>query len=282
MNVAITGAEGFTGRYVCAELDRRGVPWVSIDADLRNSAAIDAAIMDAPAFDSLIHLAAIAFAGGGDWKAFYDVNQLGSFNLLESVARHRPGIRCVIASSAQVYGASATGIIGETHICEPSNHYGISKYAMELGVRNWADKLEIVITRPFNYTGVGQESRYLVPKLVDSFKRRLETVELGNISVRRDFGDARAVSEIYCDLALSRNATNLVNVGSGRLYSVQDIIYMLAALTGHEINVAINPAFVRANEPEILGCDTTKLRSIIPNMNYPELSDTLQWMLSED
>ncbi len=281
MTVAITGADGFTGRYVCAELDRRGVPWHSLNADLRDAVAVDTAVASAPPFAALIHLAAIAFAGGGDWRAFYDVNQIGTFNLLESVARHAPGTRCIVASSAQVYGSAATGIIDETNICDPSNHYGISKYAMELGTRNWADQLEIVITRPFNYTGVGQEKQYLIPKLVDHFKRRCDTVELGNISVQRDFGDARAVSAIYCDLALAAQPVAVVNVGSGKLYSISDIIALLSELTGHEISVAVNPSFLRKNDVEILGCDVGKLQSILPNLRYPEFSNTLNWMLNE-
>jgi GDP-6-deoxy-D-talose 4-dehydrogenase len=279
MRVAITGADGFTGRYVCAELDRRGIHWCSLNADLRDSSAVDISVANAPPFEALIHLAAIAFVGGNDWKAFYEVNQIGTFNLLDSIARHRKGVRCVVASSAQVYGSSATGIIDETHNCDPSNHYGISKYVMELGSRNWSDQIEIVITRPFNYTGIGQEERYLVPKLVDHFKRRCETVELGNLSVQRDFGDVRAVSAIYCDLALATQPVDVVNVGSGRLYSISDVISILSALTDHEIHVQVNPTFLRKSDVAILGCDVQKLHSILPDLRYPEFADTLSWML---
>lgn len=279
MTVAITGAEGFTGRYVCAELGRRGIPWCSLTTDLRDAAAVDAKIAAAPQFDALIHLAAVAFAGGGDWRAFYDVNQIGTFNLLESVSRYRPGARCVVASSAQVYGSAASGIVDETYVCDPSNHYGISKYAMELGTRNWSDQIEIIITRPFNYTGVGQEARYLIPKLVDHFKRRCRTVELGNISVQRDFGDVREVAAIYCDLAYDSQPINVINVGSGRLYTIADITGMLTTITGHEINFEINPSFLRANEVEILGCNVEKLQATLPDRRYPAFVDTLRWML---
>jgi nucleoside-diphosphate-sugar epimerase len=279
MAVAITGAEGFTGRYVCAELERRGVQWHSLRADLRDLAAVDAEIAAAPQFDALIHLAAIAFAGGGDWRAFYDVNQIGTFNLLDSVARHRPGIRCVVASSAQVYGSAASGMVDETYVCDPSNHYGISKYAMELGARNWANQIDIIITRPFNYTGVGQESRYLIPKLVDHFKRRCATVELGNIYVQRDFGDVREVAAIYCDLTQVDQSVDIINVASGKLYTISDITGMLSALTGHNIDIEINPSFFRMNEVEVLGCDVQKLRATLPDRIYPDFLHTLKWML---
>lgn len=279
MTVAITGAEGFTGRYVTAELDRRGIPWCALGADLRDPKTLDAEVAASPQFNALIHLAAIAFAGGNDWRAFYDVNQIGTFNLLESVSRHRPGARCVVASSAQVYGSAASGIVDETYVCDPSNHYGISKYAMELGARNWADQIKIVITRPFNYTGIGQETRYLIPKLVDHFKRRCKTVELGNITVKRDFGDVREIAAIYCDLALDGQPINIINVGSGRLYTIADITGMLTVITGHEIKIEVNPLFLRTNEVEILGCNVQKLRATLPDRHYPEFIDTLKWML---
>jgi len=279
MTIAITGADGFTGRYVTAELDRRGIAWCSLSADLRDEAAVNAEVAASPKFSALIHLAAIAFAGGGDWRAFYDVNQIGTFNLLDSVSRYHPGARCVVASSAQVYGSAASGIVDESYACDPSNHYGISKYAMELGTRNWSDQIDIIITRPFNYTGIGQEDRYLIPKLVDHFRRRCETVELGNISVQRDFGDVRAVAAIYCDLALDAQPIDVINVGSGRLYTVADITGMLTAITGHEIKVEVNPAFLRTNEVEILGCNVRKLQAILPERRYPEFFDTLKWML---
>lgn len=70
MTIAITGADGFTGRYVTAELDRREISWCSLSADLRDEAAVHAEVAASPKFSALIHLAAIAFAGGGDWRAF--------------------------------------------------------------------------------------------------------------------------------------------------------------------------------------------------------------------
>jgi nucleoside-diphosphate-sugar epimerase len=279
MTVAITGARGFTGRYVCAELDRRGILWYSIDADLTDPSEVEAEIAAGPTLDALIHLAAVAFVGSSNWRRFYEVNQIGTYNLLDSVSRHRPGLRCVVASSAQVYGSAASGIVDESYVCSPTNHYGLSKYAMELGARNWSDEIEIIITRPFNYTGIGQEERYLVPKLVDHFKRRCRMVELGNVSVQRDFGDVREVAAIYCDLAYNTQTIDVINVGSGQLYTVLDIMAMLTKITGHEVDIEINPSYLRPNEVEILGCSVEKLKSTLPNRKYPEFVETLKWML---
>ncbi len=66
--------------------------------------------------------------------------------------------------------------------------------------RTYADRLPIVLTRPFNYTGVGQSESFVVPKLVSHFANRSASVELGNIDVVRDFSDVRAVAEAYVRL----------------------------------------------------------------------------------
>ncbi|MEZ5701534.1 MAG: NAD-dependent epimerase/dehydratase family protein [Burkholderiaceae bacterium] len=44
----------------------------------------------------------------------------------------------------------------EAQMPAPVNHYATSKLAMELMARTFADRLPIVITRPFNYTGPSQ------------------------------------------------------------------------------------------------------------------------------
>ncbi|MBJ7437648.1 MAG: GDP-mannose 4,6-dehydratase [Sphingopyxis sp.] len=278
MRIAVTGLDGFTGRYVEAILKDMGVDHVALAADLTDSKAVDQAVAETE-FDRLIHLAAIAFAGGNDWRAFYEVNQLGTVTLLEAVARHRKGARCILASSAQVYGLGAEGLVNETHICNPVGHYAISKYAMELAAPLFSSALEIVIARPFNYTGVGQEARYLVPKIVDHFRRRAPEIELGNLFVRRDFGDVRSVAEFYCMLALADTPPPHVNVGTGALHSIQDIVDVLTSMTGHGPQLRTNPAFIRANDVPTLGADIGLAKRVLTGWAPRPIEDTLGWML---
>lgn len=278
MRVAVTGADGFTGRYVCDLLQARGIETVSLTADLADSDAVENEVASAH-FDRLIHLAAQAFVGTQQWRGFYMVNQLGSFNLLESVTRHHPGTRCILASSAQVYGPQASGLISEDASPAPNNPYAISKYAMELGAQNWADKLNILIVRPFNYTGVGQDSIYLIPKIVDHFRRKDTVIELGNLDVRRDFGDVRSVADAYCGLAVDTDVSATVNVCTGNVHGLRDVLAMASAIMGHEIEVRVNPAFVRKNDVALLGGRPTQLQTLLPSWRPRPLSDTLRWML---
>lgn len=281
MRIALTGASGFTGRFVAAALAARGIECVDLAVDLTDRAAVDAAV-EATNFDRLVHLAALAFVDASDWAAFYAVNQLGTFHLLDAVARARPGTRCVLASSAQVYGPGAQGLIAENAPTRPANHYAISKLAMEQGATLWSDRLDLVVTRPFNYTGLGQETAYLIPKIVDHFRCRAPTIELGNLFVKRDFGDVRSVAEVYAGLVLADAPSSLLNISTGKLWSIDDILATLTTISGHRIDVVSNPRFVRANDVAVLGGDATRLRATLPDWRPRDLAETLGWMYRGD
>jgi nucleoside-diphosphate-sugar epimerase len=277
MRVAVTGGSGFTGRFVVEALKSRGLNYLLLDADLCDRAAVDRAVQENE-FDCVLHLAARAFVDDSDWTSFYTVNQIGTFNLLDAVASHRPGARCIISSSAQVYGPGAEGLITEDTQPRPSNHYAISKLAMEQGAALWRSRLTIVVTRPFNYTGLGQSTQYLIPKIVDHYRRKAEVIELGNTWVKRDFGDVRSVAEAYLGLLLADNPPQVLNISTGVVWSIDEILAILSRISGHSIKVRVNPSFARANEVPVLGGDAARLKEALPLWALHDLADTLEWM----
>jgi nucleoside-diphosphate-sugar epimerase len=281
MRVAVTGAGGFTGRFVAEALAAAGATCVPIKADLTDADGVERAIADT-AFDRLIHLAARAFVGVADWQGFYTVNQLGTFTLLDAVARTQPGTRVILASSAQVYGPGAEGLVAEDAPVNPANHYAVSKWAMELGATLWNDRLDLIVTRPFNYTGIGQGSEYLIPKLIDHFRCRADVVELGNTWVKRDFGDVRTVAEAYAGLILADDVPPIVNIATGIVHSIDEILAMLTEISSHVMEVRVNPAFVRANDVPSLGGDATRLCAALPDWRPRDLRETLAWMYGGD
>ena len=136
----------------------------------------------------VVHLAASAFVAEADPTDFYAVNLLGTRHLLEALSTAvTPPICTIVASSANVYGNSTLEVLEETAETRPANDYAVSKLAMEYLAKTYMERLGIVITRPFNYSGVGQEPRYLIPKIVSHFKKQAAHIELGNTDVARDF-----------------------------------------------------------------------------------------------
>ncbi|MEC4719273.1 GDP-mannose 4,6-dehydratase [Noviherbaspirillum sp. CPCC 100848] len=287
--VLLTGANGFTGKYVRAELEAAGY---SVCGALVGAAkgphemtlditSLDDCrrVMEKVQPDYLVHLAAISFVAHADADAFYRVNVIGTMNLLQAFADLKLSPkRVLVASSANVYGNATEGMISETQPPQPVNHYAASKLAMEHLVRTWSDRMPIVISRPFNYTGVGQQPNFLVPKIVSHFVQRAPVIELGNLDVERDFSDVRMVASAYHGLLENDCAGETVNVCSGKPYSLRSIIEMMQEIAGYEIEVRVNPAFVRQSEVKVLIGSPQKLRAIVGDMETYTLEETLRWM----
>jgi nucleoside-diphosphate-sugar epimerase len=228
----------------------------------------------------VVHLAAISFVGHADNAAFYAVNVIGTTNLLQALVAKDRAPQCVlIASSANIYGNCDASPIAETQPPVPVNHYAASKLAMEHMARTFADRLPIVITRPFNYTGHGQGVNFVIPKLVDHFARRAPQVELGNLGVEREFNDVRFVADAYLGLLKHGKRGEDYNICTGKPYTLQHVIDTLSVLTGHVLEVHVNPAFVRANEVHRLYGSPEKLIDCVGPLANTQLVDTLQWML---
>ena len=279
MKILLTGAAGFTGLFFKSAAEAAGHQVVALRANLTDKAAVSAEVLQV-APDAVVHLAAISFVGHADDTAFYGVNVVGTMNLLSALAALPSRPRCVLlASSANIYGNCDASPITEAQAPAPVNHYAMSKLAMEHMAMTYLDRLPIVITRPFNYTGPGQPPQFLIPKLVSHFARKAERIELGNLHVEREFNDVRMVCDAYLRLLESGVPGQAYNVCSGQPYTLQHVIATLEQLTGHSMDVQVNPAFVRANEVHRLCGSPDKLLRATGVLPAYGLEQTLSWML---
>jgi nucleoside-diphosphate-sugar epimerase len=189
----VTGVGGFTGAYVARALSARGfevhgtmhgaeahAPRPNVTAqyvvDLCDRSQVSQVVAQVRP-DVVLHLAAIAFVAHGDADAMYRVNLLGTRHLLQALAElPQPPQAVLLASSANVYGNAAVEVLDEQVPPAPANDYAVSKLAMEYLARLWMDKLPVMLVRPFNYTGVGQSSQFLLPKIVGHFHRRAPAI----------------------------------------------------------------------------------------------------------
>jgi nucleoside-diphosphate-sugar epimerase len=150
---------------------------------------------------------------------------------------------------------------------------------MEFMVRARAAGLPLVIARPFNYTGPGQSPQFVIPKLVDHFQRRAETVQLGNIDVEREYNDVRMLCEAYLRLLDARTEPGTYNVCSGRTYDLTAVVATLREVTGHDVRIETSPALIRANEIRRLCGNPARLQRAVGELSAFTLRETLSWML---
>jgi len=294
----VTGLAGFTGRYMAQRLAAAGYDvWGTVapgaarpddpalahctllPVDLLDANATRAALADARP-DAVVHLAARAHVAQDEPSQTYAVNIVGTRNLLAALTGldRRPSA-VLLASSANIYGNSTAGVLDESVAPAPANDYAVSKLAMEYAAKLWADRLPIVIARPFNYTGVGQDDAYLLPKLVSHFARNAPRISLGNLDVSRDFSDVRDVTAAYLKLLEAAPAGETFNICSERAYSLKEVLAMLSRIAGYVIDVTIDPRFVRHNEVKSLSGSRDKLRRAVGELPVTPLDETLRWMM---
>lgn len=291
-SILVTGADGFTGRHLCALLRAQGHAVTEltehppsgahqIRAELTDAAQVRDAVLRAKP-ERVVHLAAIAFPGHADAAAIYRVNVIGTLHLLQSLSDTGTGMGGVLLpSTATVYRGDASRALDEDAPLAPASHYAASKLAMEHMARQFTG-LPIVVVRLFNTTGPGQREPYLVPKIVRHFAEGAAVIELGNIDSERDFLDVRTVADAYARLIFHEAARgHTFNLCSGRGTSVRDMIGNLEAMTGRRIEVRINPAFVRPNEPRRIVGSADRLREAIGEPLAMPLARTLRDMLDE-
>lgn len=295
--ILITGVDGFTGRHLVKMLASQGHEVVGIShrpiiGSIEGLAASHMCdLTDAQRLMSIVtelrptkvaHLAAIAFVSHGVVEDIYRTNIVGTRNLLEAISVAGEIESVLLASSANIYGNRVSGAIAETVIPEPVNDYAVSKIAMEYVARLYREQLPIIIARPFNYTGVGQSINFVIPKIIDHVRRKVDRIELGNLDVERDFSDVRDVVQAYAGLLSEPDAIGeIFNICSGEAHSLRDVITTIKNISGHDFAVAVNPSFVRNNEVKMLWGDRTKISKVLGHDQNYSLYDTLKWMIDE-
>jgi GDP-4-dehydro-6-deoxy-D-mannose reductase len=278
MRVVVTGASGFAGRHVVAALAAAGHEPIGFGGphepphalDLLDAAGVRAAVA-AAASDALIHLAGQAFVPPSiaDPLTTLAVNAAGTAHVLEAVRGAGRPMRVLIVSSAEVYGRQRPERmpLDERVPVRPENPYAASKVAAETYAEVWTRLygLDVVIARPFNHIGPGQDARFVVP----SFARQLAEIAagapplmaVGNLAAERDFLDVRDVAGAYLALLANGRSGSVYNVCSGRAVAIQEVLRQLITIARVPVEVRDDPERMRPSDIPVLRGDATKLRA---------------------
>lgn len=213
--------------------------------------------------DVIFHLAAVTNVGFA-WKnpsVTYEVNFLGSSNLLEAILPVSPYARVILMSSAEIYRGGGEIPITEASPVQCQNPYALSKLAMEmLGDLYWkAHGLNVCKIRAFNFTGPGQDVKFVASDFASQIaaieKGKHEAViHVGNLAAVRDFSDVRDVARYVQVLGQHGKGGEVYNLCSGRSYSIGNILDILISLAGKPIRVEVDDGKFRPlDNPRING-----------------------------
>ena len=191
---------------------------------------------------------------------FAKTNVIGSLNLLECCRRH--GVRKVIYAQTGgcVYGEPVELPSPESHIIQPIDPYGASKYPVELYLKTYAHQFGITYTvlRYPNVYGPRQDHMGEAG-VVSIFAKHMllgtQAIINGTGEQLRDYVYARDVA--YANLlALKKGDDQIYNVGSGVGTSVNQIFTMLKEITGYDRDAVFGPS--RPGEVSASYLDSTK------------------------
>lgn len=297
MKILVTGAAGFAGRYLVKALQGADFDVIPIDLHSEDGASINCDISSYQEVHKLInkyspdrvfHLAAISHLYGSSSLEMYRTNLTGTLNLLEASSLLKSKPRFIMVSSSQVYGKVEESKLpaDEDTPVAPENHYGSSKAAAEKLVRGYCKEtgMQGVVLRPFNHTGRGQSTSFLVPKLVEAFREKKRKISLGNLDVARDIIDVRDVISAYLSAAIMDDDIlfSVFNIAGGAAVKLSNIFELLVQMADYRPEIISEEKFQRKNEIPVIYGSSDKLRKITDWSPVYTIKDTLEWMYNEN
>jgi GDP-4-dehydro-6-deoxy-D-mannose reductase len=273
----ITGATGFLGRHLVAELTRArpaGVELVAIGrhpppsftgrfetADLDDPERL-ASVVAATQPSMVFHLAGLTPPASAE--RLYQTNVLGTVRLLDTLRACRRPTRVVLAGSAAELGPVPVESlpVGEEHPCQPETAYGLSKWLATCAGLAARAPLEVVIARVFNPIGPGLPASQALGQFASDLAQGDGPTRLvvGNLDARRDFIDVRDVAKAILALAERGGAGRVYHVGTGRSERVGDGLDKLIAWSGRSVEVVVDASRLGSSGPVDSRADVRRIR----------------------
>lgn len=148
--------------------------------------------------DALFHLAGQSRVADSfrDPRGSLEANGLGTVNLLEGVRAHSRGSHFVLAASAEIFGAPTHAPQDESTPLSARTPYGLSKLLAHAAVSTWRASFDLHASSAilFNHESEWRDEAFVTRKVSRGVARialgRLDSIALGNLDARRDFGYA--------------------------------------------------------------------------------------------
>jgi len=298
-SIFVTGGAGFIGSHTCKALRQAGFTPVTYDnlsrgnaeavkwgplevGDLADRARLrEAVARHRPA--AVVHFAALAYIGESNERpaAYYANNVGGTAAMLEIMQEFRLR-HLVFSSTCAVYGTPETVPISETSSLVPINPYGASKMTCERMLRECAAAfpLTFMALRYFNAAGADPDGEigechvpetHAIPLILDAAARSADGFTIFGADYPTADGTCIRDYIHVCDLAdahvaalralLDGAESTALNLGTGRGWSVRELVGAVQRITNREVTVHVGPR--RPGDPPALVADASLARETL-------------------
>jgi UDP-glucose 4-epimerase len=294
--VLVVGGAGYIGSHAAHVLRQRGYDVILYDnlstghkqlaegfelivGDIADSAKLAKTLSRC---DSVMHFAAHAYVGESveNPRKYYHNNVVAALTLLDRVVESRVR-EFIFSSTCAVYGHPLKVPITESNPRQPVNPYGATKLAFENALEAYARAygLRYVSFRYFNAAGADENGRvgeihdpetHLIPVIFQAIQGKRAALEI--------FGDDYPTPDGTCirdyihvtDLAeahvlglehLAKADSGAMNLGTGKGYSVNQVVAAVERITGHKVPTHIGPR--RPGDPPELVADPSLARKLL-------------------
>lgn len=302
-SVLIFGAGGFVGSYLAKEFLDHGYDVYGTDqvrgerlpheadfciCDLMDMERVENVISRIEP-DIIINLAAVSSVGMS-WsipQGTIQINVVGALNIMEAARKSKKKPKIMLIGSSEEYVISDFPM-SEDRPLNASNPYGISKTTQEQFAKMYREQygLKIYCVRPFNHTGIGQKESFVLP----SFCKQVAEIDksgkpgvmkVGNLAVKRDFSHVKDIVRAYRMIAESDDCKIVYNVGSGKAYSLRDMLEYIIGLNSQKIEIEVDPSRFRPTDQPIICCDYSLIKTQLGWEPKYTVFDALKEMFEE-
>jgi len=277
-NILVTGGAGYIGSHACKALKKAGYNPVAFDNLSRGfeesvkygplvkgditSASDLKKMFEKYDFYAVMHFAGLAYVGESvqEPEKYWTNNVVGSVCLLNQCVESKVS-KFIFSSTCSMYGDSAGELINEDTPVNPLNPYAQTKYVIEQVIANYSKAygIKACSLRYFNVAGSDPEveigeshdpETHLIPNVIKAALTDSEVFVYGNDfstpdgTCVRDYIHVTDLVEAHLKalILLEKNSSenvNVLNLGTGKGYSVMEIVKQVEKITSKKIKYKI-------------------------------------------